>query len=105
MAAAIHDWARAAYPLTALPPKRFVAQLRDLVTVERDTQVVEPVGIVTGPGEGRLCGTCRCVEELGDAVIIDRRGGITPTNRRVRCRRRRQVVDADWADDTVHLSA
>lgn len=84
-----------------------------LVTVERDTQVVEPVGItVTGPGEGAVAyGHLQVrIEELGEAVVvIDHRGGGTYADNVEfvvdDAARLTAVWIADWADDTVHLSA
>lgn len=84
-----------------------------LVTVERDTQIGEPVHItVAGPGAGavayghlqiRIC-------ELGEAiVVIDHRGSGTYADNVefvVGDAARLTVVwIADWADDVVHLSA
>lgn len=84
-----------------------------LVTVERDTQVAEPVNIaITGPGEGAVAyGHLQIrVKELGEAVVvIDNRGsGIYADNLEfvVEDAARLTVVwIADWAADTVHLSA
>lgn len=84
-----------------------------VVTVGRDTQVVEPVNIaVTGPGEGAVAyGHLQIrVEELGEAVVvIDNRGSGTYADNVefvVDDAARLTVVwIADWADDTVHLSA
>ncbi|MBC9075406.1 Fe-S cluster assembly protein SufD [Mycobacterium canettii] len=84
-----------------------------LVTVERDTQVAGPVNItVTGPGEGAVAyGHLQVrIEELGEAVIvIDSRGSGTYADNVefvVDDAARLTVVwIADWADDTVHLSA
>jgi Fe-S cluster assembly protein SufD len=84
-----------------------------LVTVERETRTAEPVNIaVTGPGEGavayghlqiRIC-------ELAEAVVvIDHQGSGTYADNVefiVDDAARLTVVwIADWADDTVHLSA
>jgi len=84
-----------------------------LVTVGRDIQVVEPVNItVIGPGEGAVAyGHLQIrVEELGEAVVvIDNRGSGTYAENVefvVDDAARLTVVwIADWADDTVHLSA
>lgn len=84
-----------------------------LVTVERDTQVADPVEIaVNGPGEGAVAyGHLQIrVEELGEAVVvIDNRGSGTYADNVefvVGDAARLTVVwIADWADDTVHLSA
>jgi Fe-S cluster assembly protein SufD len=84
-----------------------------VVTVARDTEVVKPIKItVTGPGEGSVAyGHLQIrVEELARAiVVVDLRGSGTYADN----------VDiivgdsaalgviwvADWADDTVHVSA
>jgi Fe-S cluster assembly protein SufD len=84
-----------------------------LVTVGRDTQTTEPVDIlVAGPGEGAVAyGHLQIrVEELGEAVVvIDHRGSGTYADNVefiVDDAARLTVVwIADWADDTVHLSA
>ncbi|KAA1252039.1 Fe-S cluster assembly protein SufD [Mycobacterium simiae] len=84
-----------------------------LVSVARDTQVAEPVNItITGPGAGAVAyGHLQIrVEELGEAVVvIDHRGsGIYADNLEfvVEDAARLTVVwIADWADDTVHVSA
>ena len=84
-----------------------------LVTVGRDTQIVDPVNIsVTGPGEGAVAyGHLQIrVEELGDVVVvIDHRGSGTYADNVefvVGDAARLTVVwIADWADDTVHVSA
>jgi len=84
-----------------------------VVTVERDTQVGEPVNIaVTGPGEGAVAyGHLQIrVEELSEAVVvIDHRGSGTYADNVefvVGDAARLTVVwIADWTDDTVHLSA
>ena len=84
-----------------------------LVTVGRGTQIAEPVNIAaTGPGEGAVAyGHLQIrVEELGEAVVvIDHRGSGTFADNVefvVGDAARLTVVwIADWADDTVHLSA
>jgi Fe-S cluster assembly protein SufD len=84
-----------------------------VVTVGRDTQIAEPVNIsVTGPGEGAVAyGHLQIrVDELGEAVVvIDHRGSGTYADNVefvVDDAARLTVVwIADWADDTVHLSA
>lgn len=84
-----------------------------VVTVGRDTQVAEPVNItVAGPGDGAVAyGHLQiCVEELGEAVVvIDHRGSGTYADNVeliVGDAARLTVVwIADWADDTVHVSA
>jgi Fe-S cluster assembly protein SufD len=84
-----------------------------LVTVGRNTQTAEPVNItVTGPGEGAVAyGHVQIrVEELAEAVVvIDHRGSGTYADNVefiVGDAARLTVVwIADWADDTVHLSA
>lgn len=84
-----------------------------LVTVGRDTQVAEPVGVtVTGPGEGAVAyGHLQIrVGELGEAVVVvDHRGSGTYADNVefiVGDAARLTVVwIADWADDVVHLSA
>lgn len=84
-----------------------------VVTVGRDTQIAEPVNItVTGPGEGAVAyGHLQIrLEELAEAVvIIDNRGSGTYADNVefvVDDAARLTVVwIADWADDTVHLSA
>ncbi|WP_396837051.1 Fe-S cluster assembly protein SufD [Mycobacterium sp. ITM-2016-00317] len=84
-----------------------------IVTVARDTEVVEPIEIVvTGPGEDAVAyGHLQIrVEELSRAiVVVDLRGsGVYADNVEI------IVGDsaglgviwiADWADDTVHVSA
>ncbi|OBK22250.1 Fe-S cluster assembly protein SufD [Mycobacterium asiaticum] len=84
-----------------------------VITVGRDIQVVEPINVsVTGPGQGATAyGHLQIrVEELGEAVVImDHRGSGTYADNV------EFVVDdaarltviwiADWADDTVHLTA
>jgi Fe-S cluster assembly protein SufD len=84
-----------------------------LVTVGRDVQAAEPVNIdVAGPGEGAVAyGHLQIrVEELGEAVVvIDHRGSGTYADNVefvVGDAARLTVVwIADWADDTVHVSA
>jgi Fe-S cluster assembly protein SufD len=84
-----------------------------LITVGRDTQTAEPVDIaITGPGEGAVAyGHLQIrVEELGEAVVvIDQRGSGTYADNVefvVDDAARLTVVwIADWADDTVHVSA
>ena len=84
-----------------------------VVTVDRDTQVGDAVNItVTGPGEGAVAyGHLQIrVEELSEAVVvIDHRGSGTYADNVefvVDDAARLTVVwIADWADDTVHLSA
>jgi Fe-S cluster assembly protein SufD len=84
-----------------------------LVTVARDTQVAEPVEVViTGPGAGAVAyGHLQIrVEELAEAVVvIDQRGSGTYADNVefvVDDAARLTVVwIADWADDTVHVSA
>jgi len=84
-----------------------------LVTVARDTQVADPVEIViTGPGEGAVAyGHLQIrVEELAEAVVvIDQRGSGTYADNVefvVDDAARLTVVwIADWADDSVHVSA
>lgn len=84
-----------------------------LVTVGRDTQPSEPLNIaVTGPGAGATAyGHLQIrVEELGEAVVvIDHRGSGTYADNVefvVGDAARLTVVwIADWADDTVHVSA
>ncbi len=84
-----------------------------LVTVGRDTQVGDPVEIViNGPGEGAVAyGHLQIrVEELAEAiVVIDQRGSGTYADNTefvVGDAARLTVVwIADWADDTVHVSA
>jgi Fe-S cluster assembly protein SufD len=84
-----------------------------IVTVARDTEVTEPIEIdITGPGEGEVAyGHLQIrVEELSRAiVVVDLRGsGTYADNVEI------IVGDsaglgviwiADWADDTVHVSA
>jgi Fe-S cluster assembly protein SufD len=84
-----------------------------LVTVARDTQVADPVEVViTGPGAGAVAyGHLQIrVEELAEAVVvIDQRGSGTYADNVefvVDDAARLTVVwIADWADDTVHVSA
>jgi Fe-S cluster assembly protein SufD len=84
-----------------------------LVTVTRGTQVTDPVEVViTGPGAGAVAyGHLQIrVEELGEAVVvIDQRGSGTYADNVefvVDDAARLTVVwIADWADDTVHVSA
>jgi Fe-S cluster assembly protein SufD len=84
-----------------------------LVTVARDTQVADPVEVViTGPGEGAVAyGHLQIrVEELAEAVVVvDHRGSGTYADNVefvVDDAARLTVVwIADWADDTVHVSA
>jgi Fe-S cluster assembly protein SufD len=84
-----------------------------LVTVGRGTRIAEPVDIViTGPGEGAVAyGHMQIrVEELAEAVVvIDQRGSGTYADNVefvVADSARLTVVwIADWADDTVHVSA
>ena len=84
-----------------------------MVTVGRNTQITEPVNItVTGPGEGATAyGHLQIrVEELAEAVVvIDNRGSGTYADNVefvVGDAARLTVVwIADWADETVHLSA
>ncbi|TDK95678.1 Fe-S cluster assembly protein SufD [Mycobacterium paragordonae] len=84
-----------------------------LVTVGRDTQVGEPINItVAGPGQGAAAyGHLQIrVEELGEAVVvIDHRGSGTYTDNVefvvADAARLTVIWIADWADDTVHVSA
>jgi Fe-S cluster assembly protein SufD len=84
-----------------------------LVTVARDTQVTDPIEVVvTGPGVGAVAyGHLQIrVEELAEAVVvIDQRGSGTYADNVefvVDDAARLTVVwIADWADDTVHVSA
>jgi len=84
-----------------------------LVTVARDTQVTDPVEVViTGPGVGAVAyGHLQIrVQELAEAVVvIDQRGSGTYADNVefvVDDAARLTVVwIADWADDTVHVSA
>jgi Fe-S cluster assembly protein SufD len=84
-----------------------------VVTVERDTQTSGPVEIVvTGPGEGAVAyGHLQIrVDELAEAVVvIDHRGSGTYADNAefvVGDAARLTVVwIADWADDTVQVSA
>jgi Fe-S cluster assembly protein SufD len=84
-----------------------------VVTVARNTQVSDPVEItITGPGEGAVAyGHLQLrIEELAEAVVvIDQRGSGTYADNVefvVEDAARLTVVwIADWADDTVHLSA
>jgi Fe-S cluster assembly protein SufD len=101
------------------PTDRVAAQafssfnLATLVTVARDTQVADPVEVViTGPGAGAVAyGHLQIrVEELAEAVVvIDQRGSGTYADNVefvVDDAARLTVVwIADWADDTVHVSA
>lgn len=84
-----------------------------LVTVGRDIQVGEPINItVAGPGQGAAAyGHLQIrVEELGEAVVvIDHRGSGTYADNVefvvADAARLTVIWIADWADDTVHLSA
>jgi Fe-S cluster assembly protein SufD len=84
-----------------------------LVTVARDTQVADPVEVViTGPGEGAVAyGHLQIrAQELAEAVVvIDQRGSGTYADNVefvVDDAARLTVVwIADWADDTVQVSA
>jgi Fe-S cluster assembly protein SufD len=84
-----------------------------LVTVARDTQLADHIEIVvTGPGEGAVAyGHLQIrAEELAEAVVvIDQRGSGTYADNVefvVGDAARLTVVwIADWADDTVHVSA
>jgi Fe-S cluster assembly protein SufD len=84
-----------------------------LVTVARDTQIVEPVDVVIeGPGAGAVAyGHLQIrVEELAEAVVvIDQRGSGTYADNVefvVDDAARLTVVwIADWSDDTVHVNA
>lgn len=84
-----------------------------VVTIGRDAQTAEPVNIaVAGPGQGAVAyGHLQIrVEELGEAVVVvDHRGSGTYADNVefvVGDAARLTVVwIADWADDTVHLSA
>ncbi|BDB43065.1 MULTISPECIES: Fe-S cluster assembly protein SufD [Mycobacterium] len=84
-----------------------------LVTVGRDTQIAEPINVtVEGPGAGATAyGHLQIrVEELGEAVVvIDHRGSGTYADNVefvVGDAARLTVIwIADWADDTVHVSA
>jgi Fe-S cluster assembly protein SufD len=84
-----------------------------LITFEGETQTGDPVEIViTGPGEGAVAyGHLQIrVEELAEAVVvIDQRGSGTYADNVefvVDDAARLTVVwIADWADDTVHVSA
>jgi Fe-S cluster assembly protein SufD len=84
-----------------------------LVTVERDRRTGDPVEIVvTGPGEGAVAyGHLQIrVEELAEAVVvIDHRGSGTYADNAEfvvgESARLTVVWIADWADDTVHVSA
>ncbi|PJE20292.1 MAG: Fe-S cluster assembly protein SufD [Mycobacterium sp.] len=84
-----------------------------LVTVGRDTQVGEPINItVAGPGQGAAAyGHLQIrVEELGEAVVvIDHRGSGTYADNVefvvADAARLTVIWIADWADDTVHVSA
>jgi Fe-S cluster assembly protein SufD len=83
-----------------------------VVTVARDVQIAEPVGImIDGPGEGAVAyGHLQIrVEELAEAVVvIDQRGSGTYADNVefvVGDAARLTVVwIAEWADDTVHVS-
>jgi Fe-S cluster assembly protein SufD len=84
-----------------------------LVTVGRGTRIAEPIDIViTGPGAGAVAyGHLQIrVEELADAVVvIDQRGSGTYADNVelvvADAARLTVVWMADWADDTVHVSA
>jgi Fe-S cluster assembly protein SufD len=84
-----------------------------IVTVGKDTQIADPIEIViTGPGEGATAyGHLQVrIGELSEAVVvIDQRGsGSYADNIEfvVADAARLTVVSiADWADDTVHVSA
>jgi len=84
-----------------------------IVTVARDTQIAEPIEIVvTGPGEGATAyGHLQIrVGELAEAVVvIDHRGSGTYADNVefvvADAARLTVVWVADWADDTVHVSA
>lgn len=84
-----------------------------LVTVGRDTQVGEPLNItVAGPGQGAAAyGHLQIrVEELGEAVVVvDHRGSGTYADNVefvvADAARLTVIWIADWADDTVHVSA
>ena len=84
-----------------------------IVTVDRDTQVAEPIEIaITGPGEGATAyGHLQVrVGELAEAVVvIDQRGSGTYADNIefvVGDSARLTVVSiADWADDAVHVSS
>lgn len=84
-----------------------------LVTVGRDTQIGEPINItVAGPGIGATAyGHLQIrVEELGEAVVvIDHRGSGTYADNVEfvigDAARLTVIWIADWADDTVHVSA
>ncbi len=84
-----------------------------VVTVARDTQVADPVEVViTGPGEGAVAyGHLQIrAEELAEAVVvIDQRGSGTYADNVEfvvdNAARLTVVWIADWADDTVHVSA
>lgn len=84
-----------------------------VVTVGRDTQVREPINIsIDGPGQGAAAyGHLQLrVEELGEAVVvIDHRGSGTYADNVEfvigDAARLTVIWIADWADDTVHVSA
>jgi Fe-S cluster assembly protein SufD len=84
-----------------------------IVTVPRDTQIEAPIEIaVTGPGEGATAyGHLQIrAEELAEAVVvIDHRGSGTFADNVefvvADAARLTVVWIADWADDTVHVSA
>ncbi|MFV8315981.1 Fe-S cluster assembly protein SufD [Mycobacterium sp. 23] len=84
-----------------------------VVTVGRDTQVGEPINIsIDGPGQGAAAyGHLQLrVEELGEAVVvIDHRGSGTYADNVEfvigDAARLTVIWIADWADDTVHVSA
>jgi Fe-S cluster assembly protein SufD len=84
-----------------------------VVTVARNTQIAEPIEIVvTGPGEGATAyGHLQIrAEELAEAVVvIDHRGSGTFADNVefvvADAARLTVVWIADWADDTVHVSA
>lgn len=84
-----------------------------VVTAARNTQIAEPIEIVvTGPGEGATAyGHLQIrAEELAEAVVvIDHRGSGTFADNIefvvADAARLTVVWIADWADDTVHVSA
>ncbi len=84
-----------------------------IVTVSRDTQIAEPIEIVvTGPGEGATAyGHLQIrVGELAEVVVVvDHRGSGTVADNVefvvADAARLTVVWIADWADDTVHVSA
>ena len=82
-----------------------------IVTVDKDTQVGEPIEIViTGPGEGATAYghlQVRVGELSQTVVVIDQRGGTYADNIEfvVGDAARLTVVSiADWEDDAVHVS-